>query len=472
MYKTPDEYKVRLHHVRPRFKGDIENVLIYVATEISKIPELPKEEFAAQVNAAIYKYPGNAIAEKKTIDNWRTEISALFGFIEHNNGYDRCGLRAKELAEKGDLIECFKTFLYSFQYPAAHIKPQSVLELLENGVQFKPAQYILKLLKYATGVEKTRPYITKPEVCHCLFNDLRVVRDNDASKITWDRITHIREIGTEYDKSGDVVRYAGDIIDYMVIANLLVTYDNKRYYLNPLEDEAIQKFVVSNEWFTGYDKMINDRVGSLDSISAVNDDWFRYVNRPLLETDFTTDIVALFADDSIERTEAENVSRNAFTELLKRGADISTKDIGDFGESLVFAHECERLRQGNREDLVHLVKRIPTLLALGYDINSRELDDRQRHIEVKTTVSSKPLDFHKVHLTRNEWNAAETDRSIYFVYRLMISKTAPKLFVLQDPVGKYKSDLLNMVPTEGADITFASNNTSVGFSEELLSWTK
>ena len=472
MYTIPEEYAVRLHHVRPRFKGDIENVLIYVATEISKIPELPKDEFAEQVNSAIFRYPGNSIATKKTVDNWRTEISALFGFIEHNDGYDKCGLRAMELAKKGDLIECFKTFLYSFQYPAAHVKPQSVLELIENGIRFKPAQYILKLLKYATGIEEKRPYLTKPEICHCVFNDLRVSRDNDNPSITWERITKNRNAEIEYDTSGDVVRYAGDIADYMVIANILVTYDHKRYYLNTLEDEAIQKFINSTEWFSGYDKMINKRTGTLPEISSFSDDWFRYVNRSLEETDFTTDIIALLADDSVERTEAENESRKAFTELVKSDSEISTKDIGDFGESLVFAHECERLRQGDREDLVHLVKRIPTALAVGYDINSRELDDRQRHIEVKTTVSSRPLDFNKVHLTRNEWNAAETDRATYFVYRLMISKTVPRLFVLQDPVGKYKQDLINMVPTEGADLTFASTNTNVGFTEELLSWTK
>ena len=38
-YKIPDEYFFRIHQVRPRFKGDIENVLIYMAEEISRIGE-------------------------------------------------------------------------------------------------------------------------------------------------------------------------------------------------------------------------------------------------------------------------------------------------------------------------------------------------------------------------------------------------------------------------------------------------
>ena len=101
-YKIPEDYYFRIHHVRPRFKGDIENVLVYMAEELSKIGEKPTEEFVKTINAAIYRYPGNAHRELKTINNWRTEISALFGFIEHTESTDRPGLRAIELAQNQD----------------------------------------------------------------------------------------------------------------------------------------------------------------------------------------------------------------------------------------------------------------------------------------------------------------------------------------------------------------------------------
>lgn len=80
MYEVPKEFYFRIHHVRPRFKGDIESVLIYMATEIAKIPEMPKRDFAKVLNEAIIRYPGNRIRTPKTINNWRTEISSLFGF--------------------------------------------------------------------------------------------------------------------------------------------------------------------------------------------------------------------------------------------------------------------------------------------------------------------------------------------------------------------------------------------------------
>lgn len=115
-----------------------------------------------------------------------------------------------------------------------------------------------------------------------------------------------------------------------------------------------------------------------------------------------------------------------------------------------------------------MIKRIPNDFALGYDISSVELDGRKRFIEVKTTISSKPLHINRVFLTKNEWNAANSLKDRYFVYRLILSKTSKQLFVLQDPVGLYKKDLINMIPGDGVEISFEPNN--VGYFEELLAW--
>lgn len=482
-YKVPEEYFFRLHHVRPRFKGDIENVLIYVAEEISRVGEMEVEEFVETVNAAIFRYPGNAHRKLKTINNWRTEISALFGFIEHTDGTDKPGRRAVELAESGDLVECFKTFLYNFQYPGAHIKPNRVLEQIEQGVHFKPAQYILKLLRYANRDGGNSVGITKFEICHCVFNDLRVTRDCEGVEKTWERISNNRNEKLTYDQTGDVIRYAGDIIDYMEIANLLKTYDSRTYYLNTLEEESIVKFCESNEWFDGYDAMISKRSGSIEEVKKCINGWFAYVNRDMQDTDFSTDILAYIANDEEElerlKESTSNVQTSSLTDFVQRDGELerriaayfdnlTTKDIGDIGENLVHGHECMRIKLGGREDLLHLIKRIPTQFAVGYDISSVELDERKRYIEVKTTISSKPLHFNRIHLTKNEWNTASSTHDRYYVYRLMLSKNERKLFLLQDPVGLYKKDKINMIPSDGADITF--DPKEVGEFEELLTW--
>lgn len=467
-YKIPEQFYFRIHHARPRFKNDVENVLIYVAESIAKLNPMSEADFAQRLNQAIYGYPGNAHKELKTINNWRTEISSLFGFVQHNdNNIAEAGRRARELAEDGDLVAFFKTYLYSFQYPGAHIKSHAILEQIEHGIHFKPAQYILKLLTHIKEVEGANIGLTKGEICHCVFNDLRVTRDGEDVSLVWERIKANRKNKLTYDMTGDVIRYAGDIMDYMEIANLLKTWDSRTYYLNDLETETIVKFIESKEWFSDYDRMIATRQGSLDAINSVYYDWFAYVNRDMDTTDFKTDILAYIAGDQQEYEALKNTGRE-ITERIESEDDFTTKDIGDMGENLVHGHECMRVKIGGREDLIHLIKRIPTQFAVGYDISSVELDERKRYIEVKTTISSKPLHFNSVHLTRNEWNTASTTRDAYYVYRLMISKGGTKLFLLQDPVGLYKQDKINMIPNDGADITF--DPKAVGRFEDLLVW--
>lgn len=311
-----------------------------------------------------------------------------------------------------------------------------------------------------------------------------MTRDQEGAEKTWARIKKNRKNNVTYDQTSDVVRYAGDIIDYMEIANLLKTYDGHIYYLNTLEEESIIKFCESTEWFFGYDNMIAERSGSMDEVKLLINEWFAYVNRDMKDTDFSTDILAYIAsneeelkqlkenaeNEEIDTTSTEIINtEEEFTKRITTYFDsFSTKDIGDIGEGLVHGHECMRLKLAGREDLIHLIKKIPNQFAVGYDISSVELDERKRYIEVKTTISSKPLHFNKVHLTKNEWNTANSTRDRYYVYRLLLSKTEKKLFLLQDPVGLYKQDLIDMIPSNGADITF--DPEIVGHYEELLTW--
>ena len=468
MYNVRSEYFIRIHHVRPRFKGDIENVLIYLASEISKIQIQASEDFANKVNSSIFLFPGNVRKTLKTINNWRTEISSLFGFIIDDGMISRAGLRAIELADKEDLVEAFKKFLFTFQYPGAHIKSHEIKKLIESGVNFKPAQYLLKLLLKAEEISGKRISITKGEFCHCVLNDLRCCRDNQDPIEVWSRIKQNRDNFVVYDLGGDIIRYAGDIIDYMEIANLLVTYDNIHYYQNNLESDAILKFVNSTEWFKGYDVMIRNRHATLQEINMQKFDWFTYVNRDMSKTDFATDILAFISTDKSQYEQLIAESDKLLQEKLSTVEPMRTKDIGDIGENMVLGHEFQRVKEGGRVDLIHIIKRIPTQFAVGYDIQSVELDVRKRYIEVKTTISSKPIQFNKIHLTTNEWNTANTTKDRYFIYRLMISKNDKKLFIIQDPVNLYKESKIDMIPKDGAELMFDPN--TIGYFEEVLVW--
>ena len=467
IYNVPKEYFFRIHHIRPRFKNDIENVLFFMATEIVKLPALNSDVFKEKLNFAIRQYPGNATIKQKTIDNWRTEISALFGFIQRDSfaKTSRPSAIAINLAEEQDLVQFFKYFLYYFQYPGGNLKRDKNRILVNAGVKFKPVQYILRLMEAGEKSTGKRFYLDKAEVTHYIYNDLRVTRDDRIPQEVVELILQNRESKVEYDWQGDVIRYAGDIMDYMVIANLLVGYPNGRYYLNRSERESIIAFIQSSLWFNEYYTFFKNN--KPPDIKIVDDNWFNYVNAKISQEIFKTDVLKYLNIEEESYTEIVNSAVEAAENELTFEENAKTKEIGDLGENLVIGHESMRLKDAGREKLIHLIKKIPTHLAIGYDIQSLELNEIKRLIEVKTTISNRPISFYSFHLTSNEWNAAQSYNDKYFVYRLMISKEEKKLFIIKDPIAKYKDNKLIMTPRHGADISF---NEQSGHWEELLIW--
>lgn len=468
MYKIPDEYYFRLHHVRPRFKGDVENVLLYVAHVCAELKELPIKDYAEQMNKAIYLFPGNSGSVEKTINNWRTEIAALFGFYIENKetGKTETGETAYFLDKEQDLVQFFKFYLFKFQYPGGHLKSNVIKEMIDAGIKFKPAQYILKMMQlYETKNEKPLS-ITKEEATHCIFNDLRVTRDKRDVLETADIIIENRRKKIEYKHGGDVNRYAGDILDYMVQANLL--YENHGYYsINHTELEAIMVFINDEEYFKGYDNLYGKNFNASD-VAELETEWFEYVNTGLRKEIFQTDLANYFTKEEKEATEKSNFEISADSKINEILEGVgSTKDIGDLGESLIIGHEKMHLVNLGRKDLIHLVQKIPTQYAVGYDIQSVEEDNQKRYIEVKTTISYKPLKFFSFHMTKNEWDSATTLKDRYFVYRLMINKKDKIIYILQDPIKLYKTDKISMRISDGAEVSFQEDASE---KTELLIW--
>ena len=190
MYKIPDEYFYRLHHVRPRFKGDIENVLFYVAHICSELKELPVKEYAEKMNQAIYLFPGNSGSVEKTINNWRTEIAALFGFYieDKKSGNTKTGETAYFLDKTQDLVQFFKFYLFKFQYPGGHLKSNEIKNMIDAGIRFKPAQYILKMMNsYEIENERQERDNKKDELIQSL--GWKIIRyTEDTVKNDWNLI--------------------------------------------------------------------------------------------------------------------------------------------------------------------------------------------------------------------------------------------------------------------------------------------
>lgn len=467
MYKIPDEYFFRLHHVRPRFKNDVEEVLLYVANSISDLGTLPTEDFKKSLNRVISKFKKNSTSTQKTIDNWRTEISALFAFIDKNDSESLPGKMAVRLSENQYLDEFFNYFLYSFQYPGGHIKSHKLAEQIQKKVRFKPCSFILSLLVEGEKILKKPFSITAEELTQCAYYDLRVTRDgksprdvakliinNRIKKIKYDhKYDQLKTRDGNYPSKGDVHRYAGDMLDYMVLANLLNHKGTGYYYyLNQEALDAINYHLEKGIWFDEYDHLYGIKDIKLSDINKIENKWFKYVNSFDEISEFTP---------KLDSKEAESISKllEEYYKQLKGGKKVPTKIIGDYGETLILAHEYLRTKEkSNRQ---HLINKIPTFLGVGYDIQSIEIESQKRYIEVKTTKSRKAIKNNKFKLTPNEWDTALTMGKSYYIYYLVANENRKDVFIINNPVEKYNNGLIKV-----------DKNLVVEFSKEAGEWQK
>ncbi|MNJ46370.1 hypothetical protein D3C77_414980 [compost metagenome] len=367
-------------------------------------------------------------------------------------------------------MKFFKTFLFNFEYPGGHLKNQEIVKLCKVGIKFQPAKYILKVFKAAAEFEGREVYLTSAEVTHCIFNDLRCTRDNQDPIEAWYRIKHNRELGVEYDTRGDIIRYAGDILDYMEIANLLISR-GKKIYVNYVENDTISLFINSDSSFNGYSKFIGDESITIDNIRDVRVQWFKYVNEDMGQIDFSTDLRSYLDLGEGQHADYSQQKQDILTDLnehLIESTTISTSIVGNSGEALIISHEKEKLRLAGRHSLTHLVNFIPTPLGVGYDIQSfeREGPEVRKYIEVKTTISSRALTFNSFHITPNEWRTARSVKDRYYVYRLQLSQHSKKLFILNDLYGKVERGEVQLVQrSDGFDVRFYE---SAGYEEMIV----
>lgn len=452
IYQIPDEYFFRLHHVRPRFKSNVEEVLLYVANSISDLNTLPEKEFNEQLNAVLRNFGKNQTAKPKTINNWRTEIAALFSFIqETETGKLFPSLMAKRLAENQYLDEFFNYFLYTFQYPAGHNKNHAVIEQIQKGIQFQPCKFILQIFQAACELSDKPFSLTAEELTQCAYFDLRVTAEH--SKTAHDVAKHIienRENKIEYSheyeqlktkdgnypSAGDVYRYAGDILDYMVLANLLKTKGTQYYYyLNTDNPDLINRHLQNTAYFNQYDCFYHQEEISNAEIRALERQWFDYVNQ--------FDNIAEFSPSLNQAEQADiAVLVQEYYAKMQGKELLPAKIFGDYGETLILAHEYLRTKgQSNRQ---HLINKIPTPLGVGYDLQSIEIEKHKRYIEVKSTRSKKAINSNRFKLTPNEWDSAETLGDSYFIYYLVMNETGKNIFIIQNPAKRYRENLLKI----------------------------
>ena len=485
-YLVPTEYWHRIHFVRPRFKSNIENVLLYMANECCKIPRCSCQEYSDRYFNAIRMFPGNIGMADKTLHNWRTEIPALFGFYNEDKISDvtETSNMAKFLHEKQDLTQFLRLFLMSFQFPGGHMKPQDTRDIICLNIRFKPAQFIINVLLEGNkllakdGFEKEMS-ISAEEATYCIFNDIRVtsgsispktvaqtILDNRKQKLKYynKKDKNIQSLRGEPRSKGDVTRYAGDILDYMEIANLLNV--NYGYYsLKENQSQAVSAFNTDKTFFKGYEDFYGRNNYETSEISDIEPLWFDYVNKSMKPDLFKSDIRSILKPDEEIDIVFDDRIKDVVTSDTK-----TTKDIGNIGEALVCGHEKMRLKIKGYDNFIRLIQIVDSpSYHPGFDIDSFEADGTEDHcyIEVKTTISKKKIQMYGFHMSPNEWRVASTIKEHYCVYRLMLSEQDKTLFILRNPVALYKTDMIDAEPRDGMEISFTEEQFK---PTELLLW--
>lgn len=502
-YKNlPDKFWHRIHFVRPRFKSNIENVLLYMANECCRIPKCSCEEYNQRYFNAIKMFPGNIDMADKTLHNWRTEISALFSFYtEHKDiNITETSNMARFLHENQDLTQFLRLFLFSFQFPGGHLKPQELQNIIYNKIRFKPAKSIIQVLMagnrilHEEGSLKVMS-ISAEEATYCIFNDTRFTSgittpEETASIILSNRRNKMKYYNPQNSKflsstgkarsKGDMTRYAGDILDYMEIANLLESH-NGYFTLKGNESTSLRIFAEDTTFFTGYEQFYNKDIPSVSELSKIEPSWFEYVNLSMRPDLFKTDIESLFTEDnsidviledSLIPGSSANIEEvfNTRIQNIVSSKEKTTKDIGNLGEALICGHEKMRLKLHGYEEFARLVQIADSpSYHPGFDIDSYEADGTEdhRYIEVKTTISKQKIQMYGFHMSPNEWRVAGTIKEHYCIYRLMLSEQGKTLFILRDPVRLYKTDKIEAEPRDGMEITFS---TDIFKPTDLLTW--
>ena len=485
-YRVPDTFWHRIHFVRPRFKSNIENVLLYMANECCRIPSCSCEEYSNRYFNAIRMFPGNIDMADKTLHNWRTEIPALFGFYTEDKALNitETSRMAKFLHENQDLTQFMKLFLYSFQFPGGHMKAQDLKDIIYRNIRFKPAKTIIQVLMEGNKILDAQDSIKEmsisaEEATWCIFNDIRVTSGRKTPGETALTILANRKRGVKYynpkdsqamsltgkpRSKGDMTRYAGDILDYMELANLLESH-NGYYSMKGNEKVSLDAFANDETFFKGYEKFYNKKSIKTSELSAVEPLWFEYVNDSMNPDLFKTDLRTLLKDVA-----AVDVVFDERIKAVVSSDDTTTKDIGNLGEAIICGHEKMRLKVNGYEQFVKLVQIVDSpSYHPGFDIDSFEADGTEdhRYIEVKTTISKRKIQMYGFHMSPNEWRVAGTIKEHYCVYRLMISEQDKTLYVLRDPVRLYKTDQIEAEPRDGMEISF---NTISFEPTELLTW--
>jgi hypothetical protein len=434
MYQTPEQHFLRHAFPRGRMLTQIEDDLTIFVQFITSLSHNKKADFESKFDA---QYSALHAVSEKTIKNHRTEMVSLFGLtIETEDGFVEASTRASLLVDTQNFQLFFKTFCHRFQFPNAINKSQETIKQLEQNVKFKPAPFILQLLKEADAKYGNGFKITGSEISNLIFNDLRVTRGEVTPTQLLDTLVNLREQKEQFNGDSNHSQHGREFLGYMFLAGLLDSDDERRtFFLNRKELYAID-YIISSDLFFEIPKEYATDAKVRKDVQFEWDVWYGDVSqieaKKLASSEETLEELEEKTETGATPSVAETVSE------VSTPAGFHKRQIGDIGEKVAYKYEVEQV-QKIRPDKLGVVKIVSNDTSLGYDIQSVQLEDvnKKKLIEVKTTIrtfmpESEIMTFFP--MSANEWETAKNYGDIYFIYRVFITRDSAQIFVIQNPV--------------------------------------
>lgn len=447
-YNPTNQYRCTI--IRGKSQTEMEDMLPFYAHMVHTNCPCTKEEFQKRCYKSISQLlfdvsdfdslPDN---NKKTVKNHITEIAGkLLGLYRTDaDGYVFETESCVFLQEKNDYPLFFKNLCANLQFPNGSQKIQTIKERIDHEIQIKPLCYVVTLLDYAC--RQGDKLLTKQEIGYYVLNSLDVLQGKVAvnevyDQIMLDRANHVRR---ERLSGSNEWQHIKEQLNLLNLSNVTCS-DNDYIWLNKEETAAIDVFKKKNIEplfdIYGYDLSTqsdrNEMFANWDLYYGKVDERFRN-----LETVF-------------DKAEVRK-------EIKETGAvGLSTVELGDQGEALVYRLECERVKQF-KERLVNKVLLLGKTKGLGYDICSVEANENPakpeyaRYIEVKSTIrTTEPrigdaawTDF--LNLSAKEWIAAEQYGDFFNIYRVYFTKSKTIVARMKNPYLLAQQGDIDVYPT-------------------------
>jgi hypothetical protein len=442
-YIHTDQFRCAI--IRGKAQAELDNLLPYYTSVISKICPTSKENFDKFFNQELAHLLGEATT-KKTLDNHRTEIAGkLFGmyYIDAQRVV-HISERTLKLLEDNDQPAFFKDLCLKMQFPSGMNANYTVFEQIKLGINIRQLCFLVAVLKLCDDL---RIFLNVKQIGYYVLNSKSVLTkqttpEQVVKQIQIDIASKIlREIPNPNKKASSYLyQHIKEQLTLLQLANI-VTLCGTSYHINLNEGDFIQFMIDLALKDPDFDFYSYSNLDKVENYKALQISWDFFISK-------ISDVPPQLLNSNVSEILTSGLSHIPNIDQSITRNFVNTKDLGDAGEAFVFAYEQNLLKPYALE---HKVQNKAHLRGIGFDIESFSYTDTlEKYIEVKATRRTTPMPktFAEdvINVTKNEWIAAEQHQDKFYIYRVIFHNSGVQLFRIQNPFKHYSDGTIAAIP--------------------------